>query len=125
MHLSTLQVHGLRATANGALDARIPGRFAVLIGTNGAGKTTMGDAMYLSHRRTLPRLPRPSSATLGGIDRQVTVEYAFAEADQVEGPLGLTLQAQSGVTAPGEVVATRTEERRVGNECVRRGRSRW
>ena len=108
MHLSRLQVQGLRATANGALDARIPGRFAVLIGTNGAGKTTMGDAMYLSHRRTFPRLPRPSSATLGGIDRQVTVEYAFADAEQVEGPLGLSLQAQSGVTAPGEVVATWT-----------------
>src|SRR3546814_17215067 len=107
MHLSTLQVHGLRATANGALDARIPGRFAVLIGTNGAGKTTMGDAMYLSHRRTLPRLPRPSSATLGGIDRQVTVASAFPEAGQVQGPLGLTLQPQSGIEPPGQDVAPR------------------
>src|SRR3546814_17004258 len=105
MHLSTLQVHGLRATANGALDARIPGRFAVLIGTNGAGKKTMGDAMYLSHRRTLPRLPRPSSATLGRIDRQVTVEHAFAEADQVAGPLVLSLKALSGEKHPGEGVA--------------------
>ncbi|MET8520864.1 AAA family ATPase [Nocardioides sp. NPDC004968] len=108
MHLSRLQVQGLRATADGALDATIPGRFAVLIGANGAGKTTLGDAMYLSHRRTFPRLPRPTSATLGAIDRQIVVEYAFADADQVEGPLGLSLQAQSGVTAPGEVAATWT-----------------
>lgn len=108
IHLSRLRVQGLRATANGEIDATIPGRFAVLIGRNGAGKTTMGDAMYLSHRRTFPRLPRPSSATLGGTDRLITVEYAYAGAGEVEGPLGLSLQAQSGVTAPGEVVATWT-----------------
>lgn len=106
MHLSRLRVQGLRASAEGVLDAPIPGRFAVLIGANGAGKTTLSEAMYLSHRRTFPQLSRPIAATLGGIDRQIVVEYAFAEAGEAEGPLGQRLQAQSGVATPGALAVT-------------------
>src|SRR5690606_19658134 len=65
MHLSRLRVQGLRATAHGEMEINLPGRFSVVIGANGAGKTTVSEALYLSHRRTFPQLPRPSAAALG------------------------------------------------------------
>src|SRR5580693_3558881 len=79
IYLSRLQVSGLRAYADQPIDVSIPGRFAVLLGANSAGKTTISDAAYLAHRKTFPRLPRPSASGLGGGDRFVDVEYRFAE----------------------------------------------
>jgi putative ATP-dependent endonuclease of the OLD family len=110
MYLSRLQVSGLRACADQPMDVSIPGRFAVLLGANSAGKTTVSDAAYLAHRKTFPRLPRPSAAGLGQGPRTIAVEYRFASDPAEEGPLGLQIQAQSGQVAPGTVAAAWTAE---------------
>jgi len=108
MYLSRLQVSGLRASANQPMDVSVPGRFAVLLGANSAGKTTVSDAAYLVHRKTFPRLPRPSAAGLGPGPRTIAVEYRFEDDPAGEGPLGLQIQSQSGHVAPGTVAAAWT-----------------
>jgi putative ATP-dependent endonuclease of OLD family len=110
MYLSRLQVSGLRAYADQPIDVSIPGRFAVLLGANSAGKTTISDAAYLAHRKTFPRLPRPSAAGLGQGPRTIAVEYRFANDPAEEGPLGLQIQTQRGQVAPGTVAAAWTAE---------------
>ena len=82
------------------------GRFCVLIGANGAGKTTISEALYLSHRRAFPQLPRPPAAALGPPGRRIEVEYSFASDATDEGPLGTRLQLQSGRSAPGTVATS-------------------
>lgn len=98
----------MRGAADGELELLLPGRFTVLTGANSAGKTTIGDAIYLGHRRRFPHLPRLTAASLGarGGDRDIEVEYSFAEHGAAEGPLGQQLQAQSGRNAPGTVAAS-------------------
>lgn len=49
MHLSRIAVSGFRASAEDAMVCDLPGRFSVLIGANGVGKTTLTDALYLAH----------------------------------------------------------------------------
>jgi len=109
VYLSRLAVRGLRASAGHEIEVSLPGRFAVVLGANSAGKTTVTDAAYLAHGRTFPRLPRPSAAGLGDGDRLVDVEYRFAEDPAGEGPLGRQIQAQSGRNAPGTVAAVWTK----------------
>jgi putative ATP-dependent endonuclease of the OLD family len=109
VYLSPLAVRGLRASAGHQIEVSLPGRFAVVLGANSAGKTTVTDAAYLAHGRTFPRLPRPSAAGLGDGDRLVDVEYRFAEDPAGEGPLGRQIQAQSGRHAPGTVAAVWTK----------------
>ena len=106
MHLSKLTVEGLRASADAAIEVTFPGRFSVLIGANGAGKTTVCDAAYLGHYEVFPRLPRLSADGLGAGTRGIAVEYSFEATGAPEGPLGLQLQHQSGREAPGTVAAT-------------------
>jgi putative ATP-dependent endonuclease of the OLD family len=108
VYLSRLLVRGLRASADQEIDVSLPARFAVLVGANSAGKTTIADAAYLAHSKTFPRLPRPSAAGLGDGDRFVEVEYRFAGDEADEGPLGRQIQAQSGRNAPGTVAAAWT-----------------
>ncbi|MFG3558319.1 AAA family ATPase [Micromonospora sp. NPDC047557] len=50
MHLSKITVHGFRASAEDLIECEITGRFSVLIGANNAGKSTVCDALYLTHR---------------------------------------------------------------------------
>lgn len=116
MHLSRLRVQGLRAAANGELEIEFPGRFSVVIGANGAGKTTVSEALYLSHRKTFPHLPRPPAAALGPPERRIDLEYSFAADAGDEGPLGRSLQTQSGRYSPGTVATswTRTLHRDLG-----------
>ncbi|MFJ4799719.1 ATP-dependent nuclease [Streptomyces murinus] len=88
MYLSRLKVSGLRASAEGEIECHLPGRFSVLIGANGVGKTTITDSLYMAHTSRFPLLPRPSSAALGtgdaqGVEMQYTLEHAGTE-----GPLG-------------------------------------
>lgn len=92
MHLSKIVVTGFRASAHGDLECHIPGRFSVLLGANSAGKTTICDAIYLGHKLQFPRLPPPSSATLGTGGRSIAVEYSYATDSADEGPLGGSLQ---------------------------------
>jgi putative ATP-dependent endonuclease of the OLD family len=103
MRLSRLRVRGLRASSDSELEIVLPGRFAVLVGANASGKTTVSDAMYLVHPKRFPQLPRLSAAALGEGDRLVEVEYSFDPDPSVEGPLGRHLQAQTGRNVPGTV----------------------
>lgn len=105
MHLSRIQVQGLRASADHRMDVRLPGRFSVLVGANSVGKTTVADAAYLAHGRKFPLLPRLSAAALGEGERLVDVEYQFAGDPSDEGPLGRQIQVQSGRNAPGTLAA--------------------
>lgn len=117
MYLSRVHVRGLRGAVDGPLELRLPGRFAVIAGANGGGKTTLADAIYLSHAKRFPHLPRHSAAALGAGDRDIEVEYRFEGDAAAEGPLGRQLQAQGGRSAPGTVAAVwaRTLHRDLGS----------
>jgi putative ATP-dependent endonuclease of OLD family len=106
MHLSRLTVRGFRASAEADVQVEIPGRFSVVIGANSAGKTTVGDALYLGHSRTFPRLAPPSAATLGTGTRGIDVEYRYAGVGEQEGPLGAQFQTQGGIAPPDSVAAS-------------------
>jgi len=99
-------MRGLRASADGELELVLPGRFAVLVGANASGKTTVADGIYLVHRKRFPQLPRLSAAALGKGERLVEVEYSFDADPSSEGPLGRHLQAQTGRNVPGTVATT-------------------
>lgn len=116
MYLSRVRVRGLRGAVDGPLEVHLPGRFAVIAGANGGGKTTLTDAIYLSHGKRFPHLPRHSAAALGPSDRDIEVEYRFEDDVTTEGPLGRQLQAQGGRSAPGTVATewARTLHRDLG-----------
>ncbi len=121
MHLSRLRICGLRGAADGELELKLPGRFAVLAGANAAGKTTLSDAISLGHSKRFPQQPRLSAAALGAGDRELEIEYSFAATGETEGPLGRQLQAQSGRSVPGTVAAvwTKTLHRSLGSVSAR------
>lgn len=116
MYLSRVRVRGFRGAVDGPMEVHLPGRFAVIAGANGGGKTTLTDAIYLSHGKRFPHLPRHSAAALGPGDRDIEVEYRYDDDVATEGPLGRQLQAQGGRTAPGTVAAewARTLHRDLG-----------
>jgi putative ATP-dependent endonuclease of OLD family len=58
------------------------------------------------HGNHFPRLPRPSSANLGDPERQIDIEYSYANDATTAGPLDKMLEAQSGRTAPGTLATT-------------------
>ncbi|WP_345711182.1 AAA family ATPase [Kineococcus glutinatus] len=84
---------------------QLPGRFAILVGANSAGKTTFSDAAYLGHGETFPLLGRLSASALGSGERSIDVEYRLQDDSQIEGPLGAQLLSQSGALQPGDVAA--------------------
>lgn len=99
MYLSSIDVEGYRASALGPVTCQLPGRFSLILGANGSGKTTINEAIVHAHRHRFPRLPPIDAAVLGPPPRAVRVEYAY-EADQgKEGALGTALQG-SGFAAP-------------------------
>ncbi|MBC2644774.1 MULTISPECIES: ATP-dependent endonuclease [unclassified Rhodococcus (in: high G+C Gram-positive bacteria)] len=114
--MSRIRVRGLRGAADSPLEIHIPGRFAVIAGANGGGKTTLADAIYLAHSKRFPHLPRYSAAALGSGDRDIEVEYRFDSDSTREGPLGRQLQDQAGRCSPGTIAAewARTMHRNLG-----------
>ena len=92
MYLSRVRVKGLRASANSEIDCELPSRFSVVIGANGAGKTTVTDALYLAHPSRFPYLPRMGASALGSGEREITVEYTLDDDPAVEGALGRQLR---------------------------------
>jgi putative ATP-dependent endonuclease of OLD family len=105
VYMSSLTVRGLRSSAEHDLQVSLPGRFSILVGANSAGKTTVADALYLGHSKVFPRLPRLNAAALGTGERSVEVEYRFEDDIAKEGPLGVSLQEQTGVNLPGATAA--------------------
>ncbi|NKV32807.1 AAA family ATPase [Rhodococcus hoagii] len=116
MYLSRVRVRGLRGSVEHPLEVSLPGRFAVIAGANGGGKTTFSDAVYLGHSERFPYLPRHSAAALGSGERDIELAYRFEAEAAKEGPLGRQLQSQSGRSAPGTVAAdwTRSLHRSLG-----------
>lgn len=106
MYLKTVRVRGLRSSAEHEMSVTFPGRFSVLVGGNGVGKTTIADAIYLGHGNVFPRLPRLSAAALGSGDRSIDIEYVYEPDPTKEGPLGLRMQSQGGTPNPAVSAAT-------------------
>lgn len=114
MHVRRVAIRGFRSSATGDVVCEFPGRFALLIGSNNAGKTTIADGLYLAHPHRFPQLPRPSVAALGPTPRDIVVEYAF-DAPEIDGTLGKSLQDQA-LPAP---TWTRELERDLGQVRAR------
>ncbi|HEY5182111.1 MAG TPA: AAA family ATPase, partial [Dermatophilaceae bacterium] len=110
MHLRKVTVEGFRAAANSPASVEFPGRFSLLVGSNGVGKTTINDAIYWAHRERFPRLTPPDASVLGAAPRSVTVEYQLEASGQPEGALGQYLVSTGG----GAPVWRRTLERSLG-----------
>ena len=117
VYLSRVRVRGLRGAAESPMELALPGRFTVISGANGGGKTTLTDAIYLSHGKRFPHLPKHSAAALGEGERDIEVVYRFEDDIAKEGPLGRQLQTQGGRLAPGTVAAkwSRTLHRNLGS----------
>ncbi|WP_146847408.1 ATP-dependent nuclease [Cellulomonas terrae] len=105
-----MTVEGFRAAAMSPLDVEFPGRFSLVVGANGAGKTTINDAIYWAHRERFPRLVPPDAAILGPAPRSVSIEYSLESVGKPEGALGQFLAATGG----GAPVWKRTLERSMG-----------
>ncbi len=99
MYLKRLDVEGYRAAASTPLTCEFGGRFSLLLGANGAGKTTINEAIVHAHRHRFPR-PRPiDAAVLGEPPRAVRVEYGYEADPAHEGALGQALW-NTGYSAP-------------------------
>ncbi|MET8426852.1 AAA family ATPase [Nocardia sp. NPDC004860] len=103
-------MEGFRAAAMSPVSVEFPGRFSLLVGSNGVGKTTINDAIYWAHVERFPQLQQPDAAVLGPAPRRIDVEYAMETDPAEEGALGQARQA-SGLGAP---MWRRTLERSLG-----------
>ncbi|TCO33062.1 putative ATP-dependent endonuclease of OLD family [Kribbella steppae] len=110
MHLRKMTVEGFRAAANSPVAVEFPGRFSLVVGSNGVGKTTINDSIYWAHRERFPRLTPPDASVLGPAPRSVTIEYQLEAAGQPEGALGQYLVSTGG----GAPTWKRTLERSLG-----------
>jgi putative ATP-dependent endonuclease of OLD family len=98
VYLQKVTVRGYRAASDDELVCEFPGRFSVLVGANGTGKTSIAEAMYLAHRHVFPQIPRPIAAALApGVDRFIEVSYEYE--DPEPHPLWVAQQL-NGETAP-------------------------
>lgn len=98
MFLKTITARGFRASAHADLTCVLPGRFALLVGGNNAGKSTVCESIYLAHRRKFPQLPRPTADLLRRSrdgERDLTMSYEFDAAFEHEGTLGRHLLAEA------------------------------
>lgn len=84
------------------MECVFPGRFAVLAGANGGGKSTIADAILLAHRDVFPTTPRPTSAMLASGTPVHEIEVAYEIGDDPDSPLGTLL---AGQPAPAWVAA--------------------
>jgi putative ATP-dependent endonuclease of the OLD family len=98
MYLQKVTIGGYRAACDEEIVCELPGRFSVLVGANGTGKTSIAEAMYLAHRHVFPQIARPVAAALAtGADRFVEVAYEY-EASETH-PLW-SIQQLNGEAAP-------------------------
>lgn len=99
MHLKRIEVEGYRASANAPIICELSGRFSLILGANGSGKTTINEAIALAHPRRFPRLAPIDATALGAAPRSVRVEYEFETDSSREGALG-QYRKRHGLTAP-------------------------
>ena len=99
MHLKRIEVEGYRASANAPIVCELSGRFSLVLGANGSGKTTINEAIALAHPRSFPRLAPIDATALGATPRAVRVEYEFEADASREGALGQYRKRQ-GLAAP-------------------------
>lgn len=99
MHLKRIEVEGYRAAATSPIVCEFGSRFSLLLGANGAGKTTINEAIVFAHPHRFPRLPPIDAGSLGLPPRAVRVEYAYEQDERGEGELGLARKLQ-GLGAP-------------------------
>ena len=99
MHLKRIEVRGYRASANPPIVCELPGRFSLILGANGSGKTTINEAIALAHPRSFPRLTPIDATALGPIPRMVRVTYEFESDASCEGALGV-YRRRRGFSAP-------------------------
>lgn len=99
MHLKRIEVEGYRASANAPIVCELSGRFSLILGANGSGKTTINEAIALAHPRSFPRLAPIDATALGATPRAVRVEYEFEADASREGALGQYRKRQ-GLAAP-------------------------
>jgi len=115
--LQRVTVRGYRAASSSELVCELPGRFSIVLGANGTGKTTLAEALYLGHRHVFPQIARPIAAALSPTtDRSIEIEYAYEDPERH--PFW-SMQQLNGTTAPvfqrrlepsmGRVRATRIE----------------
>lgn len=85
MFLKRVEVHGFRAADSAPLVCDFPGRFAVLLGANSTGKSTICDAVTLAHPDVFPWAPRATTAALSSTvtERLVTIEYGYEPVEEV------------------------------------------
>ncbi|MDF1489850.1 ATP-dependent nuclease [Tessaracoccus caeni] len=88
MYLKRIEVQGYRASANSPITCELGGRFSLILGANGSGKTTINEAIALAHPRSFPRLAPIDATALGDRPRMVRVEYEFETDSSHEGALG-------------------------------------
>jgi len=91
-------VHGYRAACDEEIVCELPGRFSVVVGANGTGKTSVTEAMYLAHRHVFPQIQRPPAAALAPRSERF-VEVAFEYEDPEQHPWW-SVQQLNGVAAP-------------------------
>ncbi|HEX2040885.1 MAG TPA: AAA family ATPase [Acidimicrobiales bacterium] len=86
MFLSKIVVEGFRAANAHRLECVLPGRFAVLLGANGSGKSTVADAITIAHPEVFPSSSRVSSAALSKTltDRSILIEYAYEDTETID-----------------------------------------
>lgn len=99
MYLKRIEVEGYRASANSPIVCELPGRFSLILGANGSGKTTINEAIALAHPRSFPRLAPIDATALGPTPRMVRVAYEFEADTSCEGALG-AYRTRRGLAAP-------------------------
>ena len=84
MFLAKVAVEGFRASVPGPLICDIPGRFSVLLGANGTGKSTATDAIALAHADVFPWKPRATTASLAKTgQRSIETSYEYENAETI------------------------------------------
>ena len=99
MYLKRIRIEGYRASAGSPLTCELGGRFSLVLGANGAGKTTINEGIALAHPRRFPSLPPIDANALGSPPRSVQVEYAYQADESDEGAFG-RFRKRQGLGAP-------------------------
>jgi len=99
MYLKRIRIEGYRASANSPMTCELGGRFSLIVGANGAGKTTINEGIALAHPRRFPSLAPIDANALGSPPRSVQVEYAYETEESDEGAFG-RFRKRQGLGAP-------------------------